>query len=179
MEVNKVSGKRSFSTRTFKLIVAIILLVVGLIMVLQPNVALSVFTMILGIGLLGYSAISIIVILARHEKGGLVLPIVLAALGVILLIFNDLFANTVLPFVIGAWMVIMGITSLVSVRKMGLSIANTVLSCAAIAIGIIILVGVFTGGNMLATLLGVCMLVYGVVEIINFIMIGRRDVAPF
>ena len=173
-----MDSSKGFSGNTFKIIIDIILLILGIIMIVAPNATMQVITIILGIILIGYGAISIIISISRGTHIGLLVPIICVVLGVILLVFSNIFANTVLPFVIGVWMVVMGIMNLSIARKSNLSVVNTVLSAAAIVLGIIILIGVFVGHQTFGVMLGIAMLIYGIVEIVNWITMGR-DVRPF
>ncbi len=168
------TNQKAISGKTLKIIVDVIILIIGIILIAAPNQSLSVITMILGIVLIGYGVISVIINASKGTKDGIAISIVCAVLGAVLLIFNSAFANTVLPFVIGAWMLIMGIVNVSISHKLGLSLVNMVLSIVAIVVGIIILIGVFVGHNTLGVLLGVCMLVYGIAQVINLIAIGAK-----
>lgn len=164
----------AFSGRIFKIIIDIIILILGIVLIAMPNQSLAAITIVIGIVLIGYGAISIIISIVRRMHAGILLPIICAAVGIILLVFNQLFANTVLPFIIGLWMLIMGIINFGVARRASLSVANVILSLVAVVLGIIILIGVFVGHNTFSTMLGVSMLIYGVASIINTISMGRN-----
>jgi uncharacterized membrane protein HdeD (DUF308 family) len=169
-----MASSNPFSNKVFRVIVDIIILILGIVMIAVPNATLRGITIVLGIVLLGYGAISMIAAVSRGEESGLAGPVVCAVLGILLLVFSGVFANTVLPFAIGVWMLVLGVINLTGARRAGLSAVNTVLCAAAIVIGVIILIGVFVGHNTLGTLLGVCMLVYGVAAVVNWITMGRE-----
>ncbi len=152
-----------------KIIIDIVILVIGIVLLAVPNAAMQTITIILGIILLAYGGITLCIVLYKKDGRSPLVAIICIVLGILLLVFSGVFANTVLPFVIGIWMLIMGIVGLASAKHVGK--VPMVMSIVAIALGVIILIGVFVGANVLAVLLGVCMLIYGISSIIDFIAV--------
>ena len=160
----------------FKMIVNIILLVLGIVLIAVPESGMQGITIVVGIGLVIYGIVVILMHAYKRNNGGdapdIVVPIVWLVVGILLLIFNSFFANILLPIVIGAWMIIMGAASLSSAY----SLLAKILTVIAIVLGVIIIVGVFVSGmNIVGTLLGICMLIYGIVSIMQWIAIKSAE----
>jgi uncharacterized membrane protein HdeD (DUF308 family) len=155
-----------------KMVIDVVILIIGIVLLAVPNVAMQTITVILGIVLLAYGGITTFLIFYKKDGRSPVVPIIFIVIGVLLLIFSNLFANTILPFAIGVWMLVMGIVSLAGSRGMGK--LPMIMSVIAIVLGVIILIGVFVGANIMAVLLGVCMLIYGVTAVIDFIAMRGR-----
>lgn len=173
----------TFKTReTVRLITAIALLVIGIILLFAPQFAMSVIVIIIGIVLLGYGIIQLIVNLTGRNRGNsggnIAIPIIAIIIGVLLIVFRDGVASFILPLVIGIWAIITGIMSLIeasSVRHLGMGSWRfvTITGLAQLVLGIIMVIGVFTGTNVLGILLGVCLLIYGIMSIISFAIVAR------
>lgn len=172
-----MANEKALSNDAFKMIVNVVILILGIILIAAPTVAMQVIITILGIILLAYAIISIVVNVSRKSKGlesqSIGWPVVWLIVGILLLVFNGAFANVILPLVIGVWAIVMGFMNLASslrIKGMGGSfMVSLILSIIAIVLGIIIIIGIFTAANVVGTLLGVCMLIYGIVSIVNWI----------
>jgi len=165
--------ERAVSSGNFSLIVNIIILAIGIILTAVPNAVMATITIILGIILVSYGGITLAATVAKKTGANLLVPILCLILGVILLVFNNFFANTALPFVIGIWMIVMGVMSLVkaiSNREFGSWKFSLILSAAAIVLGIVILAGIVLGSNVLGVILGVCMIIYGATAVVNWLV---------
>ncbi|MDL2238245.1 DUF308 domain-containing protein [Christensenellaceae bacterium OttesenSCG-928-K19] len=170
--------KKAISGDTFKLIVNIVILVLGIILIAQPNAAMQAIVIILGIILTAFGAIAVAVFAVKRSKGtddgsNILTPVICLILGIVLLVFNSFFANILLPLVIAIWMLVIGIMNLVSAGSLkgagaGSWRVTMIMALGAIVLGIITLVGVFAGGNVVGVLLGVCMLLFGILSIINW-----------
>ncbi|HBU12759.1 MAG TPA: hypothetical protein DEB31_08575 [Clostridiales bacterium] len=178
-----MENRRTFSGDTFKLIVNIVLLVFGLILIARPTEAMQGIVIVLGVILLVVGGVMMAVHIVKRQRGSeagsLTAPVIGVILGIILLIFNGFFANILLPLVIGIWILIVGIMNLyasTALKHAGGSFwkVSTVLALAAVALGIIMLIGVFAGGNVVGVLLGVCMLLFGIISIVHWAMLRDR-----
>lgn len=169
-----MQSDHKISPSTIQLIINIVILIIGIILIAVPNVAISLITIILGVVLLVFGIIQLMVTVKKDlGKALMVMPIVSIVVGVVFIIFSETIANTILPFVIGLWILVMGIMGLVEASGNQMRStwkASIVISIICIAIGIILLIGVFAGQNILSTLLGVCMVIYGVISLVNWLM---------
>ncbi len=171
------SSNKKISNDTMQLIISIVILVLGVILITSPDQAMSGITIVIGIILLAYGGISVAIGINKKDKGesvSLVLPIVAIVAGILLLVFNNLFANTILPFIIGAWAVITGVINLVTAGQIKV-VAPTqcrmvmFTGLVALVVGLIILIGVFVSGeNAFGILIGICMVIYSAVSIFSW-----------
>ena len=175
-----MTDRKNLSGDTFRLIVNIVILVLGLILIARPNEAMQGIVIILGIILLVYGVCFVLFDIYKNRKGesssGILIPVICLIIGIILLVFNSFFASILLPLVIGVWMIVMGIMYLISTGALksarasswGLSLG---VALAAVILGIITIIGIFVNDedvNVVGTLLGVCMMLFGIASVINW-----------
>ena len=158
-----------------RVIVDLILLVIGIILIAAPNVTMTVITILAGVALLAYGVISLITAIKKKNDANLVIPLICIIAGVLVLVFNNFFADIALPLVMGIWVLLMGIVEIIDVRRNNGSAFNTILAIASIIIGAIILIGIIVGHNTMGMLLGVCLVVYGAVSLINWLYTMVRN----
>lgn len=171
-------NKKTLSAENIGFIINIILLALGIILICIPNAAMGAITIILGIILVGYGGITLAVNIIKKNDGSLLMPTLCLILGLILLVFNNFFANTALPLIAGIWMIVMGVIGIANAlhnkNAQGWKL-SLILSLTAIALGIIILAGIYTATNVVGIMMGVCLLLYGATAIANWIIIRRMD----
>ena len=97
-----------------RLILSIVLLAIGIILLMAPNTAMAVIVVIIGVVVLAYGVIQLFTNISRRNRGdanaSYVVPIIAIIVGILLIIFRDGIANIILPFIIGVWAIITGIT---------------------------------------------------------------------
>ena len=165
---------RKLSGKVVKGIVDVIILILGIVLLAVPNATMQAIIIIIGIIALAYGGIALFIFLYNKDGRNSVPAVICVVLGILLLVFSNTFANTVLPFIIGAWMLVMGIIGLAGTRKT--ESLSLILTITSVILGIIIIIGVFAGANIIAPLLGVCMIIYGIAAIIGlFTARGNRS----
>lgn len=172
-------SKQSTGAGSWKMIINVLLLILGIIFLAQPQQALTGVSIALGILLIIYGAIVIALNEVRKARGesynGIVWPIIWLVLGILLLVFASSVAGWLMPLVIGAWMIVLGVMNLRSSHKIhqagghGGTVA-TILAIAEIILGVLSICSIANGGAGLGIMIGVCMLVYGVCSIISWAM---------
>ena len=167
------------SKEAIRLILSIVLLVIGVILLAAPEAAMIGIVILIGIVMLAYSVITILMTISRRSKGEsavFTIPVIVLIIGILLLVFRDGVANVLLPIIIGIWAIITGVMSLMdasSLKHMG-SVSwrvPTITGIAALVLGIIILIGI-AATNVLGILLGVCLLIYGITSIVEWIVVA-------
>lgn len=96
------------SQLNYQLILNIIALLLGIILLIFPDVGLAFITWVVGIALCGAGVICGIVFFINRRNGQLALlvaAIVAVILGILIMVFRLLVALYILPFVIGLWVV--------------------------------------------------------------------------
>ena len=167
------------SKETIRLVLSIVLLVIGIILLAAPQAAMVGIVILIGVVMLAYSVIAIFMNISKRNKGeasSFAVPIVVLIIGILLLIFRDGVANVRLPIIIGIWAIVTGIMSLsdASTLKHAGSPSwrvPTITGIAALVLGVIILIGIATT-NVVGILLGVCLLIYGIISIVEWIVVA-------
>lgn len=171
-------SKTQSSHSIVSLILSIILLIVGIALLANPVDGMEVIVLILGIVLIIYGGFTIISNAARGIKGigTYVMPLVLLALGILLIVFRGPTASILLPLIIGVWAVVQGaihLTQALQVRRDGgYWQAKLILAVITLALGVIILISMFVGGNAVGAILGIIMIAFAVISMIQWFM-GR------
>ena len=167
------------SKDAIRLILSIVLLVIGIILLAAPQAAMVGIVILIGIVMLAYSVITIFMTISKRNKGEdatFTIPVIVLVIGILLLVFRDGVANVLLPVIIGIWAIITGIMSIMdasSLKQAG-SVSwkvPTITGIAALVLGVIILIGIATT-NVVGILLGVCLLIYGIISIVEWIVVS-------
>ncbi|MGI6153666.1 MAG: DUF308 domain-containing protein [Christensenellaceae bacterium] len=166
------------SGTAFTLILNIILFIVGIALIMNPAEGMAAIILILGIIMIVYGAVMIAMNVNRINNGqdgsSVVLPVVVLVVGILFIIFRGATANIILPLVVGIWAIVTGIVSLMDAMKVRHASGNwrpmAYAALAAIVLGVIIIIGMVTGGNTVGTLLGVCLLIFAVVGIVQWFL---------
>lgn len=165
------------SSGSVRMIINILILILGIIFIASPGAALQGVTITLGILLVVYGGIMIAIHEIKRGKGetppALGWPIVWMIVGVLLLIFVNSASRWLLPLVIGAWMIVLGLMNLRTaheIRRTG-GKSHTfalIVAVAEIVLGILSLISMAHYPSMMGTLIGICMVIYGVASIISW-----------
>lgn len=154
----------------------------GIVLIVWPSESIKLFCYVLGsvtaaYGLWqGYRFIT-----HREEKFSIVVllvGIIALALGICLFVNPELFGS-ILPFILGLYLIFDGIVKLqaaLNIKKEGYKrwAILLLLSLLMIALGVVILINPFRSGAFLITFIGICMLVDGVINLWNAIVVIRH-----
>lgn len=167
------SDKKSYNV--LGLIISIVLFIIGIALIANPVGGMEAIMLVLGIVLIVYGAIMIFMALGGKAGGSsnpYAIPVVAVILGILLIIFRSPAAGIVLPLIIGIWAIVTGVMGLFDAMKVrdahGSWRVMMITSLIAIVLGIIVLVGMGVGGNALGVIIGVCMLLYAIANIVNW-----------
>ena len=150
------------------------MLIVGIVLVTNPDVLIGTISWVLGVILIVAGIIRSIYGLKNIEISAtsLYLSIIIVILGIFLISFPEIIKVT-FKIIFGGWILFIGIQRLIfalivkSVDKRG---SNTYLinSLAVIVVGILVLINFYD-------LIGVLLIIYSVIEIINYIYYVVRN----
>jgi len=132
------------ANRSALVIRGLVFLVLGLIGLFRPLGSLAAITIVLGIILLIDSAGSLFLSIACRRFFGIFWSLLLCAAGVAMIV-RPLDADTLVVIVLGAWLIVTGVSELLSVQ---LSTRKTILSGSgifSILIGILLVIAPFAG----------------------------------
>jgi len=167
-----MSEKKKFNTQIMFLIISIVLLFEGIMLILYPAEALLYILIIPAVALLAYGIIAVIVYKNKKNREDItkktyVFPVISIICGALLLIFNKE-AGFLLPFAIGAWIIV---SAFIMLKKSGEILGGKACMriCAVIALasGAALVVIGFTGSIYFQTVLvGSMFALYGIVNIV-------------
>lgn len=176
---NKLLGevKGIFNIITiFELIISILFILVGLIFFASPNMSNIVVSIFTGLILISNGVSSIYAYLKRGSivlyNNNLVYGIILILLGII-----SIFAGKILSIFLGIYFIISGVQRInygMFLKKFNENswLLTLVVGILFIVIGI---VSFFTSGDAVVKVAGICTLGFGIMNLINIILLRRRS----
>ena len=165
------------------IIVSVLLTVTGLVMLIWPNMTLSLLGKVLGMGMLVVGIAHIILYFTKDHEGNvlqmdLTIGVVMAALGGFMLMHAD-FVSVALPFGVAVLLLIGGINKIqyaLDMRRVYYRRWNVMLIFAAVLIlfGIIMLYNPFVEW-LLVYMIGAALLLDGLLSILSVLLISHRS----
>ena len=177
MEMLKDKLKNMYRT---SLLFSIILFFVGLFLIMRAETTLNVISYIVGVMLILWGVIPVITFFSNKENNnylnsGFILGVFSLIIGVIVLINPKIIAS-IIPFVIGIWMIINGVTKLyysLMLNKEKNATTAIVISLAILVCGIFLVANPFKGAEILTQIIGASIMVYAVLDIVECITIKK------
>lgn len=170
-------GNQATTGGSWRMIINILLLILGIIFLAAPSTALQGITITLGILLIIYAGIMIATREINKVRGqaysSLTWPIIWLAAGILLLVFVGPVSAWLLPLIIGIWMIVLGILNLRSSHQIHAIGAKTgpfatILAIAEIILGVLSLCSMASNGAGLGIMIGICMLIYGICAVVSW-----------
>lgn len=172
MEIIKSKIKNMYKT---SMIFSIILFIVGLFLLVKPETTLHAISYIVGIILILWGIVPIISYFTNKESQSylefsFIIGVFSLIFGVIIIINPDIIGS-IIPLLLGIWMVINGITKLqcvLSLRKNNVDTTTSmVISLVILICGIILIFNPFKGAVVLTKIIGIFIIIYSVLDIIE------------
>ena len=175
MEMLKDKLKNMYRTSLF---FSIILFFVGLFLIMRAETTLNVISYIVGVMLILWGIIPVISFFSNKDKenannsylnSGFILGVFSLIIGVIVIINPKIIAS-IIPFVIGIWMIINGVTKLYYSLMLNKEQKATVaigISLAILVCGIFLVANPFKGAEILTQIIGGSIMVYAVLDIVE------------
>lgn len=175
---------QNLSTRVRKMslisiIFSLIFIVTGVFLLVKPETAINVVCYVLGIILVLWGVVSIIQFFSdKNSTNYLSLNFIFGAFvfifGIIILIKPTIVASIV-PLLLGVWMVINGVTKLsyaLSIYKETKNLLSIIGSIFIIVFGITLIFNPFEGAKGLVQIIGIALIVYSVLDLVESIIIS-------
>ena len=143
-------------------------LIIGIVILFHPQIVMNTLVMIIGITILVYGALLLIQHFVRQGTGdmiGIVSPVIYILCGVLLIVFSNTIVGTILPFIIGLWMVIMGalgVSTSYQLKSAGFPLINAGIS---LVLGIVILFYRDIVPATFGIIVGIYLVIFGVFKI--------------
>lgn len=172
--MDMIKSKLKSMYRT-SMIFSIILFFIGLFLVIKASTTLHAISYIIGVMLILWGVVQIITALTNKEKennylsAGFILGVFSLIIGIVVIIDPEIIGS-IIPFVIGIWMVINGVTKLyyaLSLNKIQKATPAVIISLIILACGIFLIANPFKGAEILTQIIGASIMVYSVLDIVE------------
>ena len=163
---------------TSEIIISIIMFVLGLCLLVNGQDMMNLIIMLLGISLILYGVFNIITYfrfrLTNNPISNLIYGLIACVFGIILTI-NPNIISEIISFIFGVYILFISIPSLVDAIKYKDKVNNLSigLSIAGIVIGILCLIGKFVLTKFIFQFVGLLLIIYGIINLINVILLDQ------
>lgn len=177
MELIKNKFKSMYKT---SIIFSIILFLIGLFLLMKPETTLHAISYFVGIVLIVWGIIPIITFFANKEKESylefsFIFGVFALIFGIIVML-NPNIIGSIIPLVIGIWMIINGITKLyysITINKEQNASAAIVISLIILICGLLLVFNPFGGAKMLTKIIGIFIIIYSVLDLVECYTLKR------
>lgn len=162
------------------IIFSIIFILIGTFLLARPEDAIHLVSYALGIILIVWGVISVITFFTDKESQnyldfGFIVGVFVLIFGIIILVKPDTIAS-IIPLLLGIWMLINGVTKLsysLTLNNNKSALSSIIISLIIVLLGILLIINPFQGAKKLVQILGISILVYSVLDLIECFSIKR------
>ena len=158
-------------------------LILGICLTIWADKVTTVISIILGVIAVFYGIAAFVNYFNNKDKGfndnvTLVFGIIVLVLGGIL-IFKVNFLKELISIIVGIYILLTSVFRLLEINKISKSIntkmtGSLVLSIIGIILGIMCITSRFLFPNLIVTYIGVLLIIYSIINVVNLIIIGRK-----
>lgn len=161
-------------------IFSIILCLIGIFLLSKPEVTLHAISYVIGILLIVWGIIPIITFITNKEKESylefsFICGVFSCLFGIIIMI-NPNIIGSIIPFLIGTWMIINGIIKLsysITLNKESNATISIMISIIILICGLLLIFNPFGGAVVLTKLIGVFTIIYSLLDLIECFTLKR------
>ncbi len=162
------------------IIFSIIFILIGSFLLARPEDAIHLVSYALGIILIVWGVISVITFFTDKESQnyldfGFIVGVFVLIFGIIILVKPDTIAS-IIPLLLGIWMLINGVTKLsysLTLNSNKSALSSIIISLIIVLLGILLIINPFQGAKKIVQILGISILVYSVLDLIECFSIKR------
>ena len=162
------------------IIFSIIFILMGAFLLARPADAIHLVSYALGIILLVWGLISVVQFFSDKESQNylefnFIIGVFVLIFGIIILVKPNTIAS-IIPLLLGIWMLINGVTKLsysLSVGGGKSSTSSIIISLVIIILGILLIFNPFSGAEKLVQILGIIIILYSVLDLVECFSIKR------
>lgn len=159
---------------------SIIFILIGSFLLARPEDAIHLVSYALGIILIAWGVISVVSFFTDKESQnylefGFILGVFVLIFGIIILVKPDTIAS-IIPLLLGIWMLINGVTKLsysLTLNNNKSALSSIIISLIIVLLGILLIINPFQGAQKLVQILGISILVYSLLDLIECFSIKR------
>ena len=151
---------------------SIVLFLLGVFLLVQPETTLNVVSYTIGTFLIVWGIIPVLTFLSNKDNNkylevSFIIGVFALIIGIVIML-NPKLIVSIIPFVIGVWMVINGITKLsysLSLNKENDARNSIILSILILVCGIILVFNPFSGAVVLTQVIGISVIMYALIDL--------------
>lgn len=151
---------------------SIVLFLLGVFLLVQPETTLNVVSYTIGTFLIIWGIIPVLTFLSNKDNNkylevSFIIGVFALIIGIVIML-NPKLIVSIIPFVIGVWMVINGITKLsysLSLNKENDARNSIILSILILVCGIILVFNPFSGAVVLTQVIGISVIMYALIDL--------------
>ncbi len=159
------------------IITSVVILVLGIFLLIQPDTIIRMISIILGGIILVPGIISLVDYFKKKYYPSLISGVTTMIIGLILILNTKLVAS-ILPFVLGIYFTINGINRLqyaIELKKQKMNyVSSLIVSALIIFCGILFIVNPFEGAMVITQVMGIFMIAYALLDLTNTILIKKE-----
>ena len=156
------------------IMVSILLILIGIFLLLNPETTLYVLSYIIGFLLIVFGLIPIISFFSNKENQNylefsFIVGVFSFILGLIVVIKPTLIGS-IIPLMIGIWMIINGVIKLfyaLSINRQSKATSSIILSFVIIICGLILIFNPFEGAVLITKVIGISIIIYSLLDLIE------------
>lgn len=162
------------------IIFSIIFICIGLFLLINPDSTINFIAYVLGVMLILWGVVLIVQFFRRKEEANFfeanfIVGLLVFILGIVFLIKPKAIAS-IIPLLLGVWMIASGVIKLgcaLSINKQKRSYVSIILSALIVVAGLFLVFNPFEGAEIITRVIGVLMVVYSVLDIVECIFIRQ------
>lgn len=163
---------------TTSMVASIVILVLGILLLVKPDFIINIVSTVMGVVILVPGIISLADYFKTKYNANLVIGVVACIIGVIF-IFNSKFVSSILPFLLGIYFIINGISKLqyaLELRKNKVVnyMPSILIAVLILACGVLMIVNPFGGALAITQVIGIFMIVYSLLDIYSAVIIKKE-----
>ncbi len=159
---------------------SIILCLIGIFLLSKPEVTLHAISYVIGIILIVWGIIPIITFITNKEKESylefsFICGVFSCLFGIIIMI-NPNIIGSIIPFLVGTWMIINGIIKLsysITLNKESNATISIMISIIILICGLLLIFNPFGGAVVLTKLIGIFTIIYSLLDLIECFTLKR------
>ena len=159
------------------MIFSLILFFIGLFLVIKASTTLHAISYIIGVMLILWGVVQLLNSITGNKENeknsylsaGLIIGIFSLIIGIVVIVDPEIIGS-IIPFVIGIWMVINGVMKLyyaMSLNKIQKATSAIIISLIILACGIFLIANPFKGAEILTQIIGASIMIYSVLDIVE------------
>lgn len=163
------------------ILTSLIFIIVGILLIIKPEEIITIISMIVGIGIIIIGIFAFIKYLKYKTLNGYGFDLVYGIICIIagtLLVLNPKAVASVLPLILGVWMLINGIFKIQYVLELRnydrkFWIWSIILTILTLGCGILFIFNPFKGAKIITQILGGTIVAYAIMDIVNSYLLKK------